>query len=122
MLDCSAVESEAFEALLELSEADKDLSDDLLDCSAADRDWFDALLEVALVESEADLLEVASSVESWVAVALVDRLSVLVWFSVRLLSLDFEASREVSRLLLLEPLLVTSDEVESVAEMLAPRL
>jgi hypothetical protein len=45
----------------------------------------------------------------------------LEWLRVKLLSCVFEVSRDVSRLLLLDALLVSSEEVESVAEILAPR-
>lgn len=123
------------EALLSVADADRDLSDVLLDeaaaesddCDAllsvaeADRDLSDVLLELAAADSEADLLEVLSNEESWLEVAVADRLSVFSWLRVRLWSWVFEASSDVSRLLLLDLLVVMSEAVERVAEMLAPR-
>jgi ABC-type cobalamin transport system ATPase subunit len=50
------------------------------------------------------------------------RLLVFEWLRVRLESCVLDVSRDVSRLLLLEELFVTSEVVESVAWMLAPRL
>jgi hypothetical protein len=103
------------------ADADKDPCDALLSVAEADREASADLVELAVVDSEADLLEVASSEESWLAVALVERLSVFAWLRVRLESWVLDVSRDVSRLLLLDALFVTSEEVESVAEILAPR-
>jgi hypothetical protein len=129
-LDFEAVaESDPCDALLSVAEADRDLSDDLLADAVAESDACDALLSVAEVDREAsvdllevalvlrvaDLLEVLSSDESWLELTSVDRLAVFSWLRVRLLSCVFDVSRDVSRVLLLDLLFVTSEEVESVA-------
>ena len=94
----------------------------LLSVAEADSEALADLVELSVVASEADLLDVAFADAFWLAVALVDRLSVFEWLRVRLLLCVSEVLRDELRVLLLDALLVTSDLVESVAEILAPRV